>query len=164
MSYVMVRRDVSIQGRWPAARDLVLVGSVNVVLGGLIAAITGPTGFELGSWTAAYLVLVGGVAQITLGGAQAWLAEGVPSRAFVTAQLVAWNASTAAIIAGTLVAAPVLTSIGGAALMLALLAALVGVRLAPSAPRAAVVMYRGVLLFVLLSAPVGLLLAWMRRG
>ena len=50
-----------------AARWFVAAGSSCVVVGGLVAAATGPTGFEDGSWVAAYLVLVGGVAQIALG-------------------------------------------------------------------------------------------------
>ena len=45
-----------------------------VVAGGLVAAVTGPLRLEHGSWAAAYLVLVGGVAQGALGIAQYFLA------------------------------------------------------------------------------------------
>ena len=49
--------------RWPSVRPFLLIGSLCTIAGGLVAAVTRPTGFVLGSWTAAFLVLVGGVAQ-----------------------------------------------------------------------------------------------------
>ena len=48
---------------WSVVGPFVLVGSVCIVAGGLVAAVSRPSGFELGSWLAAYLVLVGGVAE-----------------------------------------------------------------------------------------------------
>ncbi|HRW41812.1 MAG TPA: hypothetical protein P5193_09740, partial [Microthrixaceae bacterium] len=77
--------------RWPSARPFVVVGAVAVVAGGAVAAVTRPTGFELGPWLAAFLVLVGGVAQIALGAGQAWVADRVPASATVRSELAVWN-------------------------------------------------------------------------
>ena len=52
--------------RWPAMRAFVVLGAVAIVAGGLIAAVTRPSGFAEGPWLAAYLVLVGGVALTSL--------------------------------------------------------------------------------------------------
>jgi hypothetical protein len=147
-----------------AAAPFLVIGYALVVAGGLVAAVTHPTGFELGSWTAAYLVLVGGVAQATLGGAQAWLARGAPSSSVVRLELVLWNSSVAAVLVGTLAGLPWVTSLGGVVVVAALVVFLVGVPLSPVSPRWAVAVFRGLILFVLLSAPVGLVLAWIRRG
>ena len=43
--------------RWAVGRWFLALGSIAVVGGGIVAAVTGPTDFELGSWVAAYLVL-----------------------------------------------------------------------------------------------------------
>ena len=129
-----------------------------------MAAVTRPTGFAHGSWLAAYLVLVAGVAQIALGVGQAWLAGEAPGRADVTIELVAWNGSVVATIVGTLAAAPLVTTIGGIALVVALLRFLAGVRTAGGSSNTSLVLYRIVLTIVLVSTPVGLALAWIRHG
>ncbi|MCE5292393.1 MAG: hypothetical protein LLG14_24605, partial [Nocardiaceae bacterium] len=49
------------------ADALVVLGMSQVILGGLVAAVTRPLALTHGSWLAAYLVLVGGVAQYTMG-------------------------------------------------------------------------------------------------
>ena len=91
---------------WRAARPFVGIGAVLITAGGLVAAITHPTDFELGSWLAAYLVLVGGVAQIALGLGQSWLAEQTPRPATVRAEVASWNVAVAATIVGSLASAP----------------------------------------------------------
>ena len=53
---------------------LVDLGACGIVLGGLVAAVTGPLELEQGSWAAAYLVLVVGVAQVVVGLAPAFFA------------------------------------------------------------------------------------------
>ncbi|MBS7547854.1 hypothetical protein [Dietzia massiliensis] len=45
------------RSHWRAMREFVLVGLTAIIAGGLVAAVTGPTGFDEGSWVAAYLVL-----------------------------------------------------------------------------------------------------------
>lgn len=150
--------------RWPAARPFVVVGSVCTIAGGLVAAVTRPTGFELGSWLAAYLVLVGGVAQIALGVGQAWLAGEPPRQTEVRAEAVTWNLAVVATVAGTLVPAPILTTLGGIATVVALGRFLAGVRTAGAASRTARTLYRGFAAIVLVSTPVGLALAWIRHA
>ena len=81
-----------------SARTFVVVGSISVVGGGLVAAATGPTGFERGSWLAAYLVLVGGVAQVVLGAGQSWLAEDVPPHGSTRTEAWAWNVGVVAVV------------------------------------------------------------------
>lgn len=72
--------------------------------GGLVAtaAINGATPFAHGSWLAAYLVLVGGVAQLLLG--LGWLAlpRASASTRLRRAQLGLWNVGTLAIAGGVL--------------------------------------------------------------
>ena len=55
-----------------SALGLLVAGAASIVLGGLVAAVTGPLELEHGSWAAAYLVLVSGVAQWVMGEARSW--------------------------------------------------------------------------------------------
>ena len=89
-----------------AARWFVAAGSSCVVVGGLVAAATGPTGFEDGSWVAAYLVLVGGVAQIALGVGQQLVGAAPIRPGLSMAELVAWNTGVIATIGGTVASSP----------------------------------------------------------
>ena len=43
---------------WRSGIAFVAVGSAAIVVGGLVAAVTRPTGFDEGPWVAAFLVLV----------------------------------------------------------------------------------------------------------
>ena len=150
--------------RWPAVRPFLFVGALYVVAGGLVAAVTRPTGFDLGSWLAAFLVLVGGATQIALGVGQAWLSDVRPNPAAVTAEMLVWNAGVAATIMGTLVAAPLVTTLGGIALIVALVLFLRGVGTSGWDARSVRTVYRAVVALILLSTPVGLALAWIRHG
>jgi hypothetical protein len=161
-------RDVAVAerlvDRWPAMRPFVLVGTASVIAGGLVAAVTRPFDLELGSWLAAFLVLVGGVAQIALGAGQAWLAGGLPSNRRLVGEVIAWNAGLAATITGSLLAVPVVTSAGGGATAVALVLLLDGTRRSGAGPRWMAFCYRTVLAVVLVSTPIGLVLAWARHG
>ncbi|HEY5019315.1 MAG TPA: hypothetical protein VII59_21295, partial [Streptosporangiaceae bacterium] len=88
--------------RWSAASPFVAMGTACVVAGGLVAAAVAMAPSELGSWAAAYLVLVGGVAQVALGAGLALLAPRPPGRRAVIAGLAGWNAGNGAVLAGTL--------------------------------------------------------------
>lgn len=159
------RHDLTLAAeRAEATEPFVVAGTISVIAGGLIAALTRPTGFTLGPWVAAYLVLVGGVAQIALGGGQALLAERPPPAALVRLEFVVWNLAVAAVLVGTLVPVVTVTMVGGVVTGGALVLFLGGVRRVRSSPRWALNLYRGVGLFVLLSTPVGLVLAWLRHG
>lgn len=155
--------------RWPSARPFVVVGAVAVVAGGAVAAVTRPTGFELGPWLAAFLVLVGGVAQIALGAGQAWVADRLPDTRTVRAELTIWNIGLAATIAGSLLPAPQLTALGGVAVLIALALFLSATRshhdaAEPVAPRWARILYPLGIVVVLISTPIGLVLSWTRHG
>ncbi len=155
--------------RWPSARPFVVVGAVAVVAGGAVAAVTRPTGFELGPWLAAFLVLVGGVAQIALGAGQAWVADRVPASATVRSELAVWNVGLAATMAGSLLPAPLLTALGAVAVLIALALFLSATRphhdaAAAVAPRWARILYPLGIVVVLISTPIGLVLSWTRHG
>jgi hypothetical protein len=142
----------------------VVAGSVSIVAGGVCAAVTRPTHFELGSWLAAFLVLVGGVATIALGGGQAWMAGEPPPDRAVAAELAAWSVGVAATIAGSLAAVPAVTTVGAVATVVALALFLAGVRRPGAGVRWPLVVYRALAAIVLVSTPVGVVLAWARHG
>ena len=118
-----------------------------------------PAPSQLGSWAAAYLVLVGGVAPVALGAGPALLAPRLPGRRAVAAELAAWNAGNGAVLAGTLLGAAWHADVGGAALIVALALALAGVRGAARQPAWPLYLYRGLIALLLLSIPVGLVIA-----
>lgn len=138
-------------------------GGVSIVAGGLIAAVTGPTGWDHGSWVAAFLVLVAGVAQIGVGAGQAQLAPAGPALAFTAVECVVWNASCATIIAGTLLSSPVTVSIGSALLVAALGMSMLAVRGSGGQPRLLLWSYRVLLIVLLVSIPIGIALSWTRH-
>lgn len=156
--------DVEVIERWKSTRAFVIIGSICIVAGGLVAAVTGPTDFAHGSWLAAYLVLVCGVVQIALGAGQAWLADRAPPHRSTKREAWSWNTGAALVVVGTLASLPILTSLGGMASAVALGLFLRGVRTVRSAPRGAALLYRGIAALVLVSIPVGLALAWTRHG
>jgi len=152
-----------VAGRWSAVRPFAAVAGLAIVGGGIVAAVTRPTGFGNGSWLAAYLVLVVGVAQALLGGGQAVMAERPPAASTVRAELVTWNLGAAAVVVGTLVTAPVLTTLGGVATAVALVLFLLGVRRVGASPAWLPFVYRALVAVVLVSVPIGLVLAWVRH-
>ncbi|MDN5854774.1 MAG: hypothetical protein L0K86_18375 [Actinomycetia bacterium] len=132
-----------------------------IVAGGFIAAVTGPLDLEHGSWLAAYLVLVGGVATAAIGVAQQHLPAAPPDPAQVRLELLCLCLGNAAVILGTLVTSPLLVDAGGIILGVGLAIAFVLVRGAPDHRRLTIA-YRCLLGFVVVSIPVGLVLAHMR--
>jgi len=154
-----------LEARWEAARSFVVVGSACTIAGGLLAAVSRPTGFAAGVWVAAYLVLIAGVAQIALGAGQAMLAQPPPERKWTRGELAGWNLGGAAVVAGTLTGMPMLTTLGTAAVIVAIARFLFGVRTPRHTRHRWYLMeYRAVAVIVLISAPVGVALAWIRHG
>ncbi|HEY5396764.1 MAG TPA: hypothetical protein VIL16_15340 [Trebonia sp.] len=145
--------------RWSAASPFVAMGTACVVAGGLVAAAVAMAPSELGSWAAAYLVLVGGVAQVALGAGLALLAPRPPGRRAVIAGLAGWNAGNGAVLAGTLLGATWLAGIGGVLLVADLVLAIVGTRGAVRHPAWPLHLYRALIALVLVSVPVGLAIA-----
>ena len=138
------------------------IGVVAIVGGGVVAAVSGPTGFADGSWLAAFLVLVGGVAQIGMSLAQAWLAEVPPHGGLVRSQIVTWNAGGALVVVGTLRDFPLLATVGGLVFGAAVYLFLRETRRSRLGPRWLRNGYRGLATLVLVSVPVGIVLAWVR--
>jgi hypothetical protein len=102
------------------------LGVALIVAGGLLAAATAPLQLERGSWLAAYLVLVGGVAQCVMS-TQNRLAEAPLTRRGRRWSLLAlWNGGNALIIVGTLASTLWLSIVGAIALLGALVLALDG--------------------------------------
>jgi hypothetical protein len=151
---------------WPAARPFVVIGATCIVAGGVVAALSRPTDFDLGPWLAAFLVLVGGVAQLALGGGQAWLAAQPPTHRRIVLEVATWNLGLAVTIVGSLAGVPVVTTLGGIAVLCALALFLDAVRHAGSTPRSSLArtLYTAVTAIVLVSTPIGLVLAWLRHG
>ncbi|HET8779152.1 MAG TPA: hypothetical protein VFM66_03700 [Agromyces sp.] len=138
------------------------LGAALIVAGGLVAAVTSPLALAKGSWLAAYLVLVCGVAQCVLA------RQGRTSRATDAAarrlrlSLVGWNAGNALVIVGVLTAMPIVVDVGGILLLAVLIAALVATR--QHAASARLVLYRIALVLLIVSIPVGLILAHVRAA
>ena len=162
---VVGREEVAdrVVGRWPLARRFVEVGFAYVAAGGAVAACTRPTGFELGPWVAAYLVLVGGVAQLVLGAGQVVLPVEPPTAARVRMELLVWNAGVVTTIVGTVLATPMVTTVGSLAVG-GCSVSFFGARRVSAEPwprwRLA---HRAVASVVAASAGIGLLLAWARH-
>lgn len=157
----------------PTATIMVALGSGCILLGGLVAAVTGPLQLENGSWLAAYLVLVCGIGTRTMGTARTRPARSV--RSWI--QLGCWVLGNAAVITGTFVATPVVVEIAVLPLLVALIIALIRTVPAggdhrgsglPTQPRTGpgwrLLAYRGVLAVLLISAPIGVLLSHLRHG
>lgn len=140
-----------------------VAGTGCVVAGGLVAAATAATPSAHASWAAAYLVLVAGVAQVGLGLGQAALASRAPSGRRVALEAGAWNVGNAAVLAGVLLGVGPLVDLGGALLVIAL-ALLVhavrdGRRRDTRAGQWTLYGFRLLVLILLVSIPIGLVLA-----
>lgn len=137
----------------------VAVAGVMIVAGGLVAAINSAAPFAHGSWLAAYLVLVGGVAQLLLGiGCLALPAPRLSAR-LRQAQIGLWNAGNATVAGGVLIGAVALVIVGSVVLLAALGGFAVGAGPGPANGRGRVILYRIALLGLAGSVVVGSMLA-----
>ncbi|WP_101600536.1 hypothetical protein [Brevibacterium sp. Mu109] len=137
------------------------------MIGGLVAAVTEPLDLAHGSWIAAYLVLVGGVAQCAMGYARTrrpcltgWWGWG---------QVGAWNLGNVLVIAGTLASEPPVVDVGSALLVAALVIALQATRPATGRTATGSVtwiewVHRILLLILAVSILVGILLSYLRHS
>lgn len=136
------------------------VGTALVVVGGLVSAVTAPLNLTDGSWLAAYLVLVCGVAQCAIGLAQEHLGTRRLSASVGWAQFACWNLGNASVIVGTVVGGPAFVDVGGLLLLVALAISLHAIR------RTSRTLlgwgYRLVVLTLAASIPVGIVLAYLR--
>lgn len=142
---------------------LTVAGTGCVVLGGLVAAVTGPLELSKGSWLAAYLVLVCGVGTRAIGTVQAGPGESATSAGRDRAQLACWGLGNTAVIVGSLVAEPVVVDVGVPLLVIALATALLDPR-GRQIGRLGRWTYRALLVALLIGAPIGAVLAHLRSG
>ncbi|MEF3405352.1 hypothetical protein [Agromyces sp. CCNWLW203] len=148
------------------------LGIALIVVGGLVAAITGPLQLERGSWLAAYLVLVGGVTQCLLARVLEHAPWAFGRGGWVT--IAAWNAGNLLVIGGALARVPVIADAGGLLIAVPLVVALRTTFASRSSPRSvpAAVMPGRVsravtalaLIVVLVGVPVGLVLTHLRSA
>ena len=137
---------------------------MSTVAGGLTSAVTASVPSQASAWTVAYLVLVGGVAQLALGLGQSALAATTPSSRLIGIELAAFNVGNAAVIVGTLLGIPLIVDAGGALLLVALALFVWGVRGNSHRARLVLYGYRFVALVLLVSIPIGLTLAHIRAA
>lgn len=142
---------------------MLVAGGFSIVAGGLVAAVTGPTEWDHGSWVAAFLVLVGGVAQIGIAAGQAHLVDTSMTRRFGSVQCILWNTACAIVVAGTLLSSPATVSIGSALLMAALGMSVYAISRSSGRHPQLLVLYRALLSVLLVSIPIGIALSWTRH-
>ena len=155
--------------RWRPATAFTVIGGGCVVAGGLVAAATSPLSIPHGSWMAAYLVLVGGVAQYAMGRARRWLPETAQPPLWGWIGVIGWNLGNLAVILGTLLGLPPLVYVGSAALVVGLLVALDATRPVATASVGKTnarlgLAYRVMLLVLAVSIPVGMTLSHLRHS
>lgn len=152
---------------------MIVVGISCVVLGGLVAAATGPLDLAHGSWVAAYLVLVAGVAQCAMGYARLQRSELGVAAPFVRTQLATWNLGHVLVVGGTLISIPLVVSSGSVLLIVALAIALSATRASPACTASsgrhqgsvwALCAYQTLLLTLAVCIPVGVTLSYLRHS
>jgi hypothetical protein len=130
-----------------------------VVAGGLVAAVNSAAPFAHGSWLAAYLVLVCGVAQALLGLGSLGLPAPRLSARLRGAQFGLWNLGNAAVAGGVLGGSVGLVVAGSVVVLGALAAFAAGGGPVHPGSRGRVVLYRAVIAGLAGSVVVGALLA-----
>jgi hypothetical protein len=130
-----------------------VVAGALVVAGGLVSAVNSAAPFEHGSWLAAYLVLVAGVAQLVLGVGRLLLPA---PRRLALSQLVLWNAGVALVPVGVFADSLAIVLVGSAGVLAALAVFAHG---AGRGRGARVVAYRAVVALLAVSVAIGGVLA-----
>jgi hypothetical protein len=141
-----------------------LLGVVCIVAGGLVAAVSSPLHLATGPWAAAYLVLVCGCAQCLFVIARERLVLRPRSTRGFAVQFGCWNVGNAAVLAGTLLAVPAVVDAGGVLLVITLAIELRRARAIGRGNPLLLWAYRVVMVVLLVSIPVGLVLASVRGG
>jgi len=168
MTPLRCRAEAAFPGSDPRAVSDALafaaVAGVLIIAGGLVAAVNSAAPFPHGSWLSAYLVLVGGVAQLLLGGAPLALPAPNRSARLRRTQLGLWNTGGAAVAAGVLADLDALVLVGSAVVVAALACFAVGGGPARSGLRGPVVLYRLLIGGLAISVGVGSVLAGAAPG
>ena len=146
----------------PAVRPFLAVGVGAVVTGGLDAAASRPAGWERGSWTAAFLVLVVGVGQVGLAIGQSASGRRVVSTRTIVIELGSVNVGASLVIAGTLSSSPVIATIGSVLFALALVVFAHQSRGRRGERGWLQRVYLTLLAVLVVSTPIGIALSWLR--
>ena len=109
--------------------------------------------------TGCRVLVATGVGQIGLGAGQARLAPVAPSVGFTAVECALWNGGCLIVISGTLLSNPTAVSIGSGLLVAALGMSTFEVRGSGGQPLL-LLLYRGLLIVLLASIPIGTALAW----
>jgi hypothetical protein len=131
-----------------------------VVAGGLVAAVNSAAPFGHGSWLAAYLVLVGGVAQALLAVGRDRLPGARPATHRRRLELLLWNGGTLVVAAGVLADVPGLVALGSGGLLVALASFGAATATAAGAAHRWRLAYHGLILALAASVVVGCALAF----
>lgn len=133
-------------------------GAAFVILGGLVAAVARPLDLEKGSWLAAYLVLVCGVALIAIGIAQQHLSQSVSPPVQIV-QLSGWVVANAVVIVGSLASSTVTVDVGSVLLLIVLALTWWVGRSVVRTHRVLAYAYLAILTVLIVSVPIGMALA-----
>lgn len=147
-------------GRPRTLLPFAVVGTCCVVAGGLLAAVVAHSPTEHQVWSVAYLVLVPGVVQIALGAGETVLAAHEPGPWALLTQLLLYNVGNALVIAGTVAEQAVVTDIGSALLVAALVTFVVFSRGAHA--RVLRWIYQTLVVIVLISVPIGVIIQFVK--
>lgn len=131
-----------------------------VIVGGLIAAVTSPLNIEKGSWLAAYVVLIAGVAQCLLSEQPKFLAIPHQKVNGIWIRFGTWNLGNLLVVIGALSSEPILTDIGGVILIIRLVQAILDTRGSRLPVRVNIL--RAVYVIIVISIPIGLTLTHLR--
>jgi len=145
-----------------SAIPFLALGGISLILGGVVSAASAGSPSYTSAWAVAYLVLVGGLAQLVLGIGQAELASKRLPAGLLAAEAVLLNFSTVAVLLGTILAAPALTYAGAGLLLVTLVAFIWAVRGASQHLPWLLWAFRIMVVVLLVSAPIGLVIAHSR--
>lgn len=146
------------------AAPFLVIGGLGILAGGFLSAISAAAPSYLASWAVAYLVLVVGFAQLLLGIGQDQLAVRRPSTGLVAAEVLAFNLANVAVLVGSLTSIVVLTWIGAALIVVAMVLFIWAARGGGSRHRWLLYLFRAMVVILLVSAPIGIVLAHSRMG
>lgn len=137
-----------------STRPFVASAGAMIVAGGLVATVNSAAPFGNGSWAAAYLVLVGGVAQLALA-----LGRRAGGRRLARAELALWNAGNAGVLGGVLADLPGLVLAASAMLLIGLACFALEARGGGLRRRGRILLYDALIAFLATSVAVGAALA-----
>ena len=147
-----------------SAIPFLILGGVSVIAGGLLSAATALSPSYTASWAVAYIVLVAGVAQLVLGIGQAYLAPRQPSARVVAIEAIAFNLAHVAVLTGTLLTAAWIVDIGAAFIVVALALFIWSVRGTGTGNRWVLYAFRAMVVIVLVTTPIGLVIAHLKNA